>query len=215
MGLGGVAGVHHVRAAVVVPLLGVERPDHVQVLHLLERRSGRCSEIITPGADVAIGLNGAAVPLALGLEVPGVHVAGAAGHPEEDHALVLLAELLRVGLQGPMRTGRRARPGPWSPCVPGSVGGTSRWERSGGRTSVGNPHASRARRPGRDATKAVAPSPPPITDSGRTRWNSAGPRTCRLNDAHRILVVGEVAPGLATARSLDGYRLNGGGGRVD
>ena len=96
--VGGVAGVHQVVAAIVVPFLGIKRADDVQMMHLLGDLGQVLADLHARGRGVD-RLERAAVLLAVGLQVPDVEVAGASAHPEHDAAPVGLAELLGVGLE--------------------------------------------------------------------------------------------------------------------
>src|SRR5581483_2202557 len=87
---GRVRGVHQRPAAVVVALVGDERADDGQVLHLLGDERHVLADLDAGGA----GLDGLefAAGLFARLEVPDVDGGRAAAHPQDDQALVVLFE---------------------------------------------------------------------------------------------------------------------------
>ena len=112
-GLGCPAGIHQHGAALVAAFVGDERADERQVLEL--RRDGRQDLADLDAVDRGLDRLELAAGRLAGLEVPEVHVAGAAAHPEDDEALVVLLQLggrraqALEEVQARNSNGRRAR----------------------------------------------------------------------------------------------------------
>ena len=122
--VGGVAGVHHVGAAVVVPFLRVERADDVQVMHLLGDL-GQVLADLDPGAEVSIGLNG---PPFFSLSGFRSQMSRWLGPPPIQSTMQLsvgLSELLGRWPRATRRTGWPGRRAPWRPGGPSSGAGSS------------------------------------------------------------------------------------------
>ena len=93
---GGVAGVHLVGGPLVVAFLAGHRPDQGDFAHHLRG-------LLPPRGDLDAGDGGVdgldlAAGLGARLGVEGLHLAGAAGHPQEDDGHVALAQV--VGVDG-------------------------------------------------------------------------------------------------------------------
>ncbi len=107
------AGVHQGRAALVAAFVGHQRADDRQVLELAGDGRQDFADL-DAGSGGLDGLELAAGLLA-GLEIPQVHVAGSAAHPQDDEAFVVFLELGRGRLQALQEVACRGRPGPKPP----------------------------------------------------------------------------------------------------
>ena len=173
----GIAGMHHVVAAIVVAFLGIERADDVQVVHL----PGHLGQMLRDFHTRSRGVDrpeGPAVLLAVWFQVPDVEVAGASPHPEHDAASVGLSELCGRGFErrkeldrrdAERRGGEVPQPVPPSHLTKKCVGHESRF--SGSR---GGPSGGAAPLHGEVASARSSPS---FSESRRIRSSSAEPRT--------------------------------------